>query len=142
MLSYTIGNFNTDMLHYIYKFKFHYGDFKNMETLNTSRLIECRQKLGITKQEAAKRVQVSQPAYLRYEAGQRNPSVQVIAKMAEVFSTSVDYLIGKTEAAEADSILIESKKTPALFTLNEKCKDLDDAQIKRILAYVEKLSNK
>lgn len=111
-----------------------------MEKLDTARLIECRQKLGITKQEAAKRIQVSQPAYLRYEAGQRNPSVQVITKMAEVFSTSVDYLIGKTEESGADSILIESKKTPALFALNEKCKNLDDAQIMRLLAYIEKIT--
>lgn len=112
-----------------------------METLNTERLTECRQKLGITKQEAAKRVQVSQPAYLRYESGQRNPSIQVISKMAEVLSTSVDYLIGKTEESNADSILIEYKKAPALFELNEKCKSLNDEQIKHLLAYAEKLSN-
>lgn len=56
-----------------------------MDILDKERLKECRLKLGITKQEAAKRVQISQPAYLRYEAGSRNPSIQTIAKMAEVF---------------------------------------------------------
>ena len=40
-----------------------------MNTLDIKRLKECRLKLGITKQEAAKRIQISQPAYLRYEAG-------------------------------------------------------------------------
>ena len=59
-----------------------------MEILDKERLTECRLKLGITKQEAAKRIQISQPAYLRYEAGSRNPSIQTIEKMAEVFSTS------------------------------------------------------
>ena len=39
-----------------------------MDILDKERLKECRLKLGITKQEAAKRVQISQPAYLRYEA--------------------------------------------------------------------------
>ena len=38
-------------------------------TLDRNRLIACREKLGITKQEAAKRMQLSQPAYLRYESG-------------------------------------------------------------------------
>ena len=51
-----------------------------MDILDKERLKECRLKLGITKQEAAKRVQISQPAYLRYEAGSRNPSIQTIAK--------------------------------------------------------------
>ena len=36
-----------------------------MDILDKERLKECRLKLGITKQEAAKRVQISQPAYLR-----------------------------------------------------------------------------
>ena len=58
-----------------------------MDILDKERLKECRLKLGITKQEAAKRIQISQPAYLRYEAGSRNPSIQIISKMAEVFST-------------------------------------------------------
>ena len=70
-----------------------------MNTLDIERLKECRLKLGITKQEAAKRIQISQPAYLRYEAGTRQPSVQTIEKIAEVFSTSADYLIGKTSEA-------------------------------------------
>ena len=56
-----------------------------MDILDKERLKECRLKLGITKQEAAKRIQISQPAYLRYEAGSRNPSIQIISKMAEVF---------------------------------------------------------
>ena len=38
----------------------------NTITLNRERLIECRKKLGITKQQAAIRMQLSQPAYIRY----------------------------------------------------------------------------
>ena len=56
-----------------------------MDILDKDRLKEYRLKLGITKQEAAKRMQISQPAYLRYEAGSRNPSIQLISKMAEFF---------------------------------------------------------
>ena len=41
----------------------------NTITLNCERLIQCRKKMGITKQEAAKRMNMSQPAYLRYESG-------------------------------------------------------------------------
>ena len=111
-----------------------------MTTLDIERLKECRLKLGITKQEAAKRIQISQPAYLRYEAGTRKPSVQTIAKMAEVFSTSVDYLIGNTEEKDPDKVIIEKDKSPSLFLLVESCKELNESQLKRILTYATKLS--
>ena len=45
----------------------------------------------------------------------RNPSVQTIAKMAEVFSTSTDYLIGNTEEKEPNRVIIEKEKNPSLF---------------------------
>lgn len=112
-----------------------------MDTLLTERLIECRQKMGISKQEAARRIQVSQPAYLRYEAGARNPSIQTIEKMAEVFSTSVDYLLGKTMEAGADKILIDQSKTPSLFLLAETCRALNEDQMLRLIAYAEEMSD-
>lgn len=111
-----------------------------MEILNKDRLIECRLSLGITKQEAARRIQVSQPAYLRYEAGSRNPSIQIISKMAEVFSTSTDYLIGKSNESNPDKIIIDRIESPSLFALVKKCKDLNTAQINRLLTYSQKLS--
>ena len=111
-----------------------------MNTLDIERLKECRLKLGITKQEAAKRIQISQPAYLRYEAGTRNPSIQTISKMAEVFSTSIDYLIGKTNEATIDRAIIEKDKAPSLFLLAETCKNFDEAQLDRLLTYANELS--
>ncbi len=111
-----------------------------MNTLDIERLKECRLMLGITKQEAAKRIQISQPAYLRYEAGTRKPSVQIIEKMAEVFSTSADYLIGNTKEKDPDRMIIEKDKNPSLFLLAESCKNLNESQLKRILVYAIKLS--
>ena len=111
-----------------------------MNTLDIERLKECRLKLGITKQEAAKRIQISQPAYLRYEAGTRKPSVQIIEKMAEVFSTSTDYLIGNTEKKDPDRLIIEKDKNPSLFLLAESCKELNESQLKRILTYASQFS--
>jgi len=111
-----------------------------MTNLNVDRLKECRQKLGITKQEAAKRIQTSQPAYVRYEAGTRNPSIQTIEKMAEVFSTSVDYLTGASDEPSSDRTIIDQKISPELFMLTETCRDFNDSQLKRLLAYAKELS--
>ena len=86
-------------------------------TLDRNRLIACREKLGITKQEAAKRMQLSQPAYLRYESGERSPSIHVIQIMADVLATSAAYLTGKSDNPNPDSYLIKSETDPQLFFL-------------------------
>lgn len=112
-----------------------------MDILDKERLKECRLKLGITKQEAAKRIQISQPAYLRYESGERNPSIQIISKMADVFSTSADYLIGKSTDSAPNRIVVERSESPALFTLIETCKNLNTTQLTRLTAYAKTLSN-
>lgn len=113
-----------------------------MNTLDIERLKECRLKLGITKQEAAKRIQISQPAYLRYEAGTRNPSIQTISKMAEVLSTSIDYLTGKTNDSTIDKTVIERKESPSLFMLTNICKNLNETQLERLITYARELSQK
>ena len=84
-------------------------------TLDRNRLITCREKLGITKQEAAKRMQLSQPAYLRYESGERSPSIHIIQIMADVLGTSTAYLTGNTDNPNPDSYLIKHDLDPQLF---------------------------
>ena len=76
------------------------------EKLEIDRLIASRKKIGISKMEAAKRIGISQPAYLRYEAGERTPSMPVIKEMANVFHTSVDYLLGNSESSEPDFYIV------------------------------------
>lgn len=108
-------------------------------TLDRQRLISCREKLGITKQEAAKRMEMSQPAYLRYESGERTPSIHVIHVMADVLGTSASYLTGKTNDPNPDSYLIKSDIDPELFHLIETYKNSDADARNRLLAYFEKM---
>ena len=110
--------------------------------LNRERLIYCREKLGITKQEAAKRMQMSQPAYLRYESGERTPSIHVIQVMADVLATSVAYLTGQTDNPNPDSYLIKLDAEPELFQLIEKYKNSDIETRNRLLSYLRKYTEK
>ena len=92
----------------------------------------------ITKQEAARRMQMSQPTYLRYESGERTPSIHVIQVMADVLNTSVSYLIGQTDNPNPDSYLIKLDTDPELFHLIEKYKNSDVEMRNRILSYLQK----
>lgn len=112
----------------------------NTTTLNRERLIACRKELGITKQEAAIRMQLSQPAYLRYESGERTPSIHVIYYMAHVLGTSADYLTGKSDDPKPNCHFIRETEKPELFSLVEKFSNCDSDMQKRLLAYFQILS--
>jgi len=114
----------------------------NTNMLDRKRLINCREKLGITKQEAARRMQMSQPAYLRYESGERTPSIHVIQVMADVLDTSVSYLTGQTDNSNPDSYLIKLDAEPELFQLIEKYKNSDIETRNRLLSYLRKYTEK
>lgn len=109
-------------------------------SLNTNRLKECREKLKISKVEAAKRMQLSQPAYLRYEAGARTPSLQTLTVIANVLNTSVEYLTNLSDNPQPISYTISKSTEPDLFEIINICKNSDDGVVKRLSVYASKLS--
>lgn len=109
-------------------------------TLDRARLKERREKLGITRMEASKRLQLSQPSYLRYENGTRHPSLQILKLMADMLNTSVDYLIGESNSPKKDVYIVELKKDPALFAVVEKCHNFDKDQLKRLKQYAAEIA--
>ena len=113
---------------------------KNMDLI-INRLKECRDKLGISKQETARRIGISQPAYLRYESGDRKPSLQMTKEIAKVLNTSVDYLIGESD--DNNPILLEvcKNENKELFRIVELCSQMDEKQQKRIITYINKLDS-
>ena len=111
----------------------------NTYTLDRERLIYCRKKIGITKQEAARRMQMSQPAYLRYESGERTPSIHVIQVMADVLSTSTAYLTGQTDNPNPDSYIIKSDTEYELFEFIEKYRNADKKIKERLMTCFREL---
>lgn len=112
----------------------------NTKTLDRNRLILCREKLGITKQEAAKRLHLSQPAYLRYESGESSPSVHIIQMMAEIFGTSVSYLSNESNDPSPDCYLVKADTEPELFEFIHTYKNTDAQTRDRLLMYFSEFS--
>lgn len=107
--------------------------------LDKQRLISCREKLGITKLEAARRMNMSQAAYVRYESGIRMPSLHVINTMANVLNTSTEYLTGQVDISSPTSYIISSQKDPELFHVVEVYKEADESRKRRLLKYLTSL---
>ncbi|MBQ9198651.1 MAG: helix-turn-helix transcriptional regulator [Lachnospiraceae bacterium] len=103
------------------------------------RLKKSREACGINKTEAAKIIGLTQSGYVRYENGERKPTIQVIEAMAACLNTSVDYLIGESDNPEADRIVVEKEKNPILFEISESFDNLSKTKQARLLEYYNKL---
>lgn len=102
------------------------------------RLIYIREKLGINKAEAARRLNMSAMGYGRYEKGEREPSYQTVCFIAEAFGTTPDYLYGESEIDSCDSITVSSASNPLLFELITSMQN-DPMLAERLIAYANKI---
>ena len=101
------------------------------------RLQIARERLGITKAEASRRLRLSRIAYNRYESGERVPSIQMLTLIAQCFHTSVSFLTGETDEMQPDYFVVQKKEEPSLFALVECCKKKDEASVNHLYRYAE-----
>ena len=62
-----------------------------------TRLIELKEKNKFLQKDIAKTVFLSLRSYQRYEYGERNPTSDILIKLADYFDVSLDYLVGRTD---------------------------------------------
>ena len=109
------------------------------ENLIAERIKYAREKLGITKAEASRRLNLSKIGYCRYEYGERTPSIQTLEVIARCFNTSVDFLTGKTEDFQPDYIVVSKQANPAMFELISSIQNSDNASTDKLLAYYNEI---
>lgn len=63
----------------------------------SNRLISLRKSRNITQKQVCNAIGMSEPAYQRYEYGQREPAYQKLIALADYFDVSIDYLVGRTD---------------------------------------------
>ena len=61
------------------------------------RLVALRQESGLTQQIVAYDLGITTSAYANYEQGLREPSIETLVKMSDLFDVTVDYLLGLTD---------------------------------------------
>ncbi|MBR2024576.1 MAG: helix-turn-helix transcriptional regulator [Clostridia bacterium] len=61
------------------------------------RLRELRDEKDLTQTEIAKMLGMSQTGYSKYETGENDIPTDVLIKLANLYSTSIDYLLGQTD---------------------------------------------
>ncbi len=71
------------------------------------RVKELRRKAGITQIDLAYRIFVSESYIALIESGKRNPSIEIVSKLADVFHVTTDYIVNGSETEEDKLMLKE-----------------------------------
>lgn len=61
------------------------------------RLKQCRKAKGLTQNEVAIYCDITEKAYQNYELMTREPKLEILLRIADMFDVSLDYLVGRTE---------------------------------------------
>ena len=61
------------------------------------RLRDLREDNDLTQNQVAQYLEMKQPQYYRYESGVRDIPTDVLIKLANLYKTSVDYILGLTD---------------------------------------------
>lgn len=86
------------------------------------RLIRLRESLGLSQSEVAKRIGIDNSSLSRIESGDRKVSSDELAKFADQYNVTTDYLLGK-------SIPSECATEPIAFDLKDILDGIDSVSL-------------
>ena len=72
--------------------------YMRTEILRYGRIRDIRNDRGLTQEQIARFLHVSQNTYSQYEIGTTRFPLDVVVKLAEYYNVSMDYLVGLTDA--------------------------------------------
>ena len=61
------------------------------------RIRDLREDSDLTQQQMADMLFINRRTYSSYEVGSRSIPVEILGKIADIFNTSIDYLVGRTD---------------------------------------------
>ncbi|MBQ2944435.1 MAG: helix-turn-helix transcriptional regulator [Ruminococcus sp.] len=68
-----------------------------MKEILAQRLKECRKKKGLTQIQVATLCDITEKAYQNYELMTREPKLEILVRIADLYEVSLDYLVGRSE---------------------------------------------
>ena len=73
-----------------------------MKDILAKRLKQCRKEKRLTQREVAIYCDITEKTYQNYELMTREPKLEVLLKIADVFQVSLDYLVGRTDKRQVN----------------------------------------
>ncbi len=67
-----------------------------MKEILSRRLKELRREKGYTQNQVAIYCDITEKTYQNYELMTREPKIEILIRIADLFDTTIDYLVGRT----------------------------------------------
>ena len=74
-----------------------------MREILAERLKACRKEKGLTQMQVAVYCDITEKAYQNYELMTREPKLEILIRIADLYGVSLDYLVGR-DIAKNESI--------------------------------------
>lgn len=100
-----------------------------------NRIQNLRKQLGLTQSQLADKINISHTQMARYEIKGVQPPADVLEKLADVFDTSIDYLVRGDKSQKVESTLKDAELIKEFKRLDE----LPEDEKKSILKVVSSL---
>jgi len=86
----------------------------------SERIIEVRKGEGLNQVEFSKKLGLTKQTVSNYETGARQPGLDIILKIADIFNISTDYLLGKSDYKTFEAQKLSSSDSNIFYkdTLN------------------------
>ncbi len=97
---------------------------------------DARKQAGLTQWQLANKIFVSESYIALIESGRRNPSMNVLSKLAEVLHLTTDHIVFDTASRGAESFTLEWQK----LTENRSPEEIETA-LKLLQSYFECLDS-
>lgn len=68
-----------------------------MKNVLAKRLRKCRKESKLTQRTAATYADITEKTYQNYELSARQPKLEILMRIADVYNVSIDYLVGRTD---------------------------------------------
>lgn len=96
-----------------------------------NRIKLLREELNMTQQELADRLDGAKSSIAMYENETRKPSLEVLVKLSEIFNCSIDYLLGKSNIRNPETVDFNADKLRIGLSTKDY-ENITDTQIKQI----------
>lgn len=111
----------------------------------SERIRELRNEQGLTQAEIAKKIGVTKSAYGFWEQGKNQPDIDTIARLAEIFDVTADYLFGISDIKNSTSNYSDEKsnlsRTIAAHLDGAELSKADIDDIARFIEFVKQKGN-
>ncbi len=97
-------------------------------SFDSERLKQLREQRGWSQTDLAQKINVSKQTIHEYVLGRKSPSREKLAALADLFNTSVDYLMGRTDVKEPINKLMKElqSSSPNLIDIVTRSKPTID----------------